>query len=170
MAVVLARQVADCLCPTGGTEHRVTETLSGIHLCKGTINTSTVNNERKAITRQRDESSSAVAGGQCTVKDGVSASIAGTANTRTSAWDDKLADNACKEHNERTDFSGGYFAAEDCRRSQEAPVGCQCESPGLCGTNILPNPKRGSHATRKFLRSKRLEINKVSTSLFSNSL
>jgi len=39
MAVVLARQVADCLCPTGGTEHRVTETLSGIHLCKGIINT-----------------------------------------------------------------------------------------------------------------------------------
>lgn len=122
---------------------------------------------KNPITRQRDESSSAVAGGQCTVKDGVSASIAGTVNTRTSAWDDELADNACKEHNEGTDFSGGYFAAEDRRRSQEAPVGCQCESPRLYGTSILPNPKRGSHATRKFFRSKRLEINGVSMSLFS---
>ena len=62
--------------------------------------------KKNPITRQRDESSSAVAGGQCTVKDGVSASIAGTVNTRTSAWDDELADNACKEHNEGTDFSG----------------------------------------------------------------
>jgi hypothetical protein len=34
-----------------------------------------------AITRRKDESSSAVAGGRCTVKDGVSASAVGTANT-----------------------------------------------------------------------------------------
>ena len=34
MAVVFARQVADCFWPTGGTEHNVTDTLSGIHLFK----------------------------------------------------------------------------------------------------------------------------------------
>jgi hypothetical protein len=46
MAVVLARQVADCLCPTGGTEHRVTETLSGIHLHKETLSTGMVNDKK----------------------------------------------------------------------------------------------------------------------------
>ena len=35
MAVVFARQVADCFWPTGGTEHSVTDTLSGIQLFKG---------------------------------------------------------------------------------------------------------------------------------------
>jgi len=34
IAVVFARQVADCFWPTGGTEHNVTDTLSGIHLFK----------------------------------------------------------------------------------------------------------------------------------------
>ena len=67
------------------------------------------------ITRQKDESSSAVIGGLCTVNDGVSAFVMGTTNTRTSAWDNELADNACTKHKERTDFLGRYFAAEDGR-------------------------------------------------------
>jgi hypothetical protein len=57
------------------------------------------------------------------VNDSVSASVMGTINTRTSAWDDELADNACREHKERTDFSGRYFATKDGRCSQEASVG-----------------------------------------------
>jgi hypothetical protein len=84
MAVVFARQVADCLRPTGGTEHRVTDTLSGIHLSKD-INTGSPITKVVAITRQRDESSFAVAGAQWTVNDGISASVVGTGNTRTSA-------------------------------------------------------------------------------------
>lgn len=54
---------------------------------------------------------------------GVSAFVMGTTNTRTSAWDDELADNACTKHKERTDFLGRYFAAEDGRGGQEASVG-----------------------------------------------
>lgn len=57
------------------------------------------------------------------MNDGVSASVMGTINTRTSAWDNELADNACREHKERTDFSGRYFATKDGRCSQEASVG-----------------------------------------------
>jgi hypothetical protein len=123
MAVVLARQVADCLCPTGGTEHRVTETLSGIHLFKSNINTEHHHRLNAGITRRKDASSSVVIEGLSTVNDGVSASVMGTTNARTSAWDDELADNACREHKERTDFSGRYFAAKDSRCSQEASVG-----------------------------------------------
>jgi hypothetical protein len=48
------------------------------------------------ITRQRGGSSFVVTGGLCTVNDGVSATVMGTTDTRTSAWDDKLADNACR--------------------------------------------------------------------------
>lgn len=47
----------------------------------------------------------------------------GTANTRTSAWDDELADNACRDHKEQTDFSGRYVAAKDSRCGQKASVG-----------------------------------------------
>lgn len=75
------------------------------------------------LTRQRDGSSSVVVVEQCTVNDGVSASVMGTTNTRTSAWDNELADNACRKHKERTDFSGRYFAAENGCRGQEASVG-----------------------------------------------
>src|SRR6266702_3737325 len=56
---------------------------------------------------------------------------------------------------ERTDFSGGNFATEmvaAVRYRLEAPV--QVESR-LKRRNIT-HPKRGSHATRRFLRSKRL--------------
>jgi hypothetical protein len=35
---------------------------------------------------------------------------------------DELADNACRKHKERTDFSGRYFAAENGRRGQETSV------------------------------------------------
>jgi hypothetical protein len=87
MAVVLARQVADCLCPTGGTEHKVTETLSGIHLFKCNVNMDITINKSWRLTRQRDESSFVAIVGQCTVNDGVSASVMGTTKTRTSAWD-----------------------------------------------------------------------------------
>ena len=46
MAVVFARQVADCFWPTGGTEHSVTDTLSGIHLFKvGSISVCSNNEE-----------------------------------------------------------------------------------------------------------------------------
>ena len=74
------------------------------------------------ITRQRDGNSSVVIGGRCTVNDGVSAFVMGTTNTRTTAWDDELADNACIKYKERTDFLGRYFAAEDGRGGQEASV------------------------------------------------
>jgi hypothetical protein len=56
------------------------------------------------------------------VNDGVSAFVMGTTNTRTTAWDDELADNACIKYKERTDFLGRYFAAEDGRGRQEASV------------------------------------------------
>ena len=53
MAVVLARQVADCLCPTGGTEHKVTETLSGIHLFRININADiTINKSRDLLDKE----------------------------------------------------------------------------------------------------------------------
>jgi hypothetical protein len=53
MAVVLARQVADCFCPTGGTEHRVTETLSGIHLFKSNIDTHiTIDKSRDLLDKE----------------------------------------------------------------------------------------------------------------------
>ena len=56
------------------------------------------------------------------MNDGVSAFVMGTTNTRTTAWDDELADNACIKYKERTDFLGRYFAAEDGRGRQEASV------------------------------------------------
>src|SRR6267154_3724570 len=123
MAVVLARQVADCFCPTGGTEHRVTETLSGIHLFQKQHQYGHYYQQIERLTRRKDWNSSVAIVGQCTVNDGVSASVTGTTNTRTSAWDNELADNACSKHKERTDFSGRYFAAENGSRGQEASVG-----------------------------------------------
>ena len=46
MAVVFARQVPDCFWPTGGTEHNVTDTLSGIQLFKGVISVCSSNNDQ----------------------------------------------------------------------------------------------------------------------------
>lgn len=53
MAVVFARQVADCFWPTGGTEHNVTDTLSGIHLFKGAISACPSNNEGHNYSTKR---------------------------------------------------------------------------------------------------------------------
>jgi hypothetical protein len=92
------------------------------------------------ITRQKDGSSSVVIGGLCTVSDGVSAFVMGTTNTRTSAWDDELADNACTKHKERTDFLGRYFAAEDGRGGQEASVGSKV-SPKPSEIQLCHRPK-----------------------------
>ena len=63
------------------------------------------------------------------MNDGVSAFVMGTTNTRTTAWDDELADNACIKYKERTDFLGGYFAAEDRRGGQKASVHSRVSLP-----------------------------------------